>query len=360
MNRWGVVLVCSVGAVGCGGDDLRSANLEDPYARSVAEQDFRDQLAQGLTVALADPTARVELLQEMRGQRSVALASLGLEVSRLAPGASTALMASVPEVWLFESEATVLADSEVVVAYAPPGDEDTWSTVRAYDLDGNPVELDPWSAPTRPVVVVESHGHQFQQEAVAAANRALREAGLQRGTASASALSMATRNTVRLDKIRLNDDQEPWVSGDAEIYAITSGVLAQNEAQIRIVDMPYLDEDGRDYWPTQVMLDWTPMAYQAADVLLYEKDDGENYQQLAILLIDAVGAIGNLAGVPQVQALAQITSTIVGAMPDRWFENNDDYVDSYYTVQKGHTYVNHRGAAANATATVVPFDLISN
>ena len=39
-----------------------------------------------------------------------------------------------------------------------------------------------------------------------------------------------------------------WISGSAEIYAVVSGVFdASNSPQLKIVDMPYLDNDGTTY-----------------------------------------------------------------------------------------------------------------
>ena len=45
-------------------------------------------------------------------------------------------------------------------------------------------------------------------------------------------------------------------------------------------------------------------------------------------------------------------------MPSSWFSNDDDYVDSYYTLEKDRGYVNHVGAADDATVTLSPYQLV--
>jgi hypothetical protein len=44
-------------------------------------------------------------------------------------------------------------------------------------------------------------------------------------------------------------------------------------------------------------------------------------------------------------------------MPNDWFSNSDDYIDSFYAVEKGHRYIDHVGAANNATITLTPYRL---
>ena len=47
-------------------------------------------------------------------------------------------------------------------------------------------------------------------------------------------------------------------------------------------------------------------------------------------------------------------------MPAGWFSNDDDYVDSFYTLEKGRTYTNLRGVSGNATVTLTPYYLQPN
>ncbi|HET9627176.1 MAG TPA: DUF3103 family protein, partial [Kofleriaceae bacterium] len=200
------------------------------------------------------------------------------------------------------------------------------------------------------------------QQGIAQANLMLQHAGLQRTDAERAGLASLTgHQTTRLDSIRLNNDEEPWVLGAAEIYAVTSGVVSSdNKATMQIVDMPYLDNDGTTYQPQQIILDWSNFAFQAANINLFEKDDNTSYQDLVTALISAVGAAGSLAGVPTIQAITDIANRIVAALPSSWFANDDDYVDVFYTVQENVQYTGRAGASNNATVTLTPFFLSSN
>jgi hypothetical protein len=58
---------------------------------------------------------------------------------------------------------------------------------------------------------------------------------------------------------------------------------------------------------------------------------------------------------PSYAVIGQVATAILQAMPAGWFSNDDDYVDSFYTIERGRTYDNHRGAANNATVTLSPY-----
>ncbi|GAB4182184.1 MAG: hypothetical protein Tsb002_03090 [Wenzhouxiangellaceae bacterium] len=254
------------------------------------------------------------------------------------------------------------------VAYRPAGDEKNWDSIPAYDLQGRAVSLAVDEAPLNSVLVVENRGRLSLRQTIEQANAALQQLGLQHRSSLTAPTTLASKHdtratgvwTTRLDRIRLDDDQEPWILGKAEIYAITSGVFDNNQANIQIIDMPYLDHKDTTYYPRQIMLNWNDYNYAAANIMLYEHDDNTNYQTLVSTLITAVGQIGSLAGLPQATAIATIANTIINAMPSNFFTNDDDFVDAYYTIEKNVSYINLRGAGNNANANLVPFFLQSN
>lgn len=348
MNGWRAAIACVMfGAIGCAtSDDVASTAPESPAEMSV-QQTFKRSTAARAAEVLADASVRASVLAELRAKGSVALS----ELPALA-GVSTAGLRSdvVPEAWLLDSSTS---SDRLLIAYAPAGDEKTWTTVTAYTLDGQRVELDAHRAPDAPVLVIETNGRLTMQKGVAEANAKLQQLGLQRTPPKVA--SAAGRWTTKLDSIRLNDDHEPWLSGSAEIYAIVSSVITDNAPDVRIVDMPYLDKDGTTYNPNQILIDWTPYAYQAANIQLFEHDDNTNYQTLVSELVSAIGALGSLAGYPQIQAITEIAGRIIAAMPSGWFSNDDDYVDSFYTLEKTATYSGYQGAGRNATVTLTPY-----
>jgi hypothetical protein len=346
------VLALAIGLSGCAGLDSDPV-AAPPTDRQGALLDYRTRAARELAVHLADGARRDALVAALRAGPlavgTVAEVDGGLGIADFTG------FEAVPELWLLEPAGSSLDD--LVVAYAPAGEEATWTEVPAFAPGGDPVALDAIAGPSVPVIVVETHGRLAFRRSIAEANRTLAALGMQRAPAADKTVG---RMTVRLDQIRLADDQEPWVSGAAEVYAIGSGVVGDNEPQLRIVELPYLDYAGTTYTPRQIVLDWTDYGFQAANMQLFEHDDSTSYQTLVVELVAAVGAIGSLAGHPEIQAITEIASRIVAAMPAGWFSNDDDYLDSFYTVEKNASYAALPGAARNATVTLVPYYLAPN
>jgi Protein of unknown function (DUF3103) len=265
----------------------------------------------------------------------------------------------VPEVSLREPAAA--SDSAgLIVPWAPAGDETTWTEVPGYALGGAPRALAPDRAPDGPVLVVETHGRLAMLDDIARANALLQRAGLQRTPAAIAPSAAASIQTTMVTSIRLANDQEPWISGSAEVYAVVSGVIGSNDPQMVVVDMPYLDNDGTTYAPNQIVINWSGFQYQVANLQLFEHDSNTNYQQLISAIISAVGAAGNLAGYPVVQAITEIANRIIAAIPASVFTNDDDYVDSFYTIEQTRSYTGRVGAGNNATLSLKPFTVVGN
>jgi len=258
-----------------------------------------------------------------------------------------------PSVWLYMP---AHAAGNAVIAFPPAGDDKTWRSIDALTMDGRWISLPVDKAPDRPVFVLRVNGELSFHKQVEAANAALRDMGMQ---VDLSATATSGHWTTRFESIRLNDDQEPWISGAAEIYAVTSGVLAGNQPQLQIVDLPYLDQDGQTYYPRQIVLDWANYNYGVANIQFFEHDDNTNYQQLVVELANAVAAGGTLFGQPEVTALAEIAARIIQAIPANWFSNDDDYVDSLYTVEKMGSETRY-GAGGNVLVNYIPYELPTN
>jgi len=352
-----VMLFAVSGTLGCVAGAADPVEVGDSTA-----QRFKRVAAVRTAAALADAPTRDHLLGALRRTGPVALAEIAaLAADDLGDAGGDA----VPEVWLHEPTAGG-DDANLLVAYAPAGDDRSWTEIPAYTLDGTRVALDARQPPDVPVLVIETHGRLAMLRGIDAANTALQRAGLQRprvdtvARQATPAAAITGRWTTRLDSIRLADDQEPWISGAAEIYAITSGVIGDNGPELRIVDMPYLDDDGTTYTPHQILIDWTDYTYQAANIQLFEHDDNTSYQDLVTALVTAVGAVGSLAGKPEIQAITEIANRIIAAMPASWFSNDDDYVDTFYTIEKTATYTGYVGAGGNARVSLTPYYLAPN
>ncbi|NTX02097.1 DUF3103 domain-containing protein [Myxococcus sp. CA040A] len=247
---------------------------------------------------------------------------------------------------------------EPLYAYEPDGNDSQWRFIEAFDRLGGVHHLDVHRMPEQPVLVVDIDSRRD----LAAGIKLMRERLVALGQRPmplqpVSAAATSTPVTM-LDRIYLNDDEEPWISGDAEVYAIVNGVdPSRDEPQLDIVDMPYLDKDGRTYSPNQVLIFWDRYRWAAANVVLMEHDDNTNYQELVSHLFTIASQILTALGHPEISALVALGSGLVDRMPSEWFSNDDDYVDSYYTVEKNHFYTNHGGARGNAVVSLRPYEI---
>ncbi len=272
----------------------------------------------------------------------------------------------IPELWLYEPDSVQARNSlkDILFAYAPAGDESNWKQIEAFNRNGDIVYLDPQAKPEVPVIVLETSGSSAHNFRVEQLNKLLRKSGLQKAkpTKPSTDFQIQATNveTTMMNKVRLADDKEPWIKGAAEIYIITSGVRSSNnDAEVSIIPLNYLDHDNTDYFPNQLVLFWDDYTYNAANIQFWEDDGGTNYQALILALLDAIEAAGGLAGVPELSAIAQIANMIIEAMPSSFFSDDDDFVDTCYTIVKGQTYTNHFCAAANAKVNLSPFTLIA-
>jgi hypothetical protein len=274
--------------------------------------------------------------------------------------AETHGIVEIPEVWLYRPVGKYNY-SDVLIACPPKGNEEEWKTINAYDLNGNVVELDAHKVPEQPVIVLETNGQNALKLRVKLMNKMLKKLGVQKARAT---LLKNDLETTKLNKIRLNDDKEPWIKGAAEIYAVTSGIREgsnNREPEITIIAMPYLDYKDKDYYPNQVMLFWDNYTYQAANIQLFEQDSNYNYKELVQILTNGVFQIAGLyTAEPWLPILGEIASKIIEVMPDEWYTDSDDYVDSYYTIMKNQSYTNYMGAAGNAKVTLVPLTIPEN
>ncbi|MEZ8647623.1 DUF3103 domain-containing protein [Vibrio splendidus] len=268
-------------------------------------------------------------------------------------------------------------------AFEPSGDDSNWQYIEAYDVYGQVHELDVYQMPDVPVFVVDSNGAEELKAGLMAMQAEMQKLGtttqinavsvsdtnadesqpqklsLMNRTRRSMALSEPEPlNTTQLTKIRLAVDQEPWISGKAEIYAIVTGVDSSRlEPQIDLVEMPYLDYDKQTYYPNQTVIFWPRYRWGAADMILMEHDDGTDYKALAKLLVQAAEEILKMIPDPEVQGYAiipQITGKIIDVIPDGVLVNDDDFVDVYYTLMQNTPYVDRPGAGGNAVASFAP------
>ncbi|MFY8351868.1 DUF3103 family protein [Pseudoalteromonas sp. SSM20] len=262
-----------------------------------------------------------------------------------------------------ESMFNSLISETPLFAWAPAGSEKSWQFIEAFDTQGNTYHLPVNELPERPVLIVELDNKQALSEGISVLKKALKPFSSEPKLALNSTTQSTTSpiQTSVLKSIHLQDDEEPWISGKAEVYSIVTGVSpSRDEPVLDILDMPYLDYDGTTYHPNQIIIYWDRYRWKAADILMMEQDDNTNYKELASRLLDVATEILKAIPDPEVQGYAiipQLTNKVLAAMPDSWFTNDDDYVDVYYTLFEGQHYSNHKGASSNATITLEPLTI---
>ncbi|MFF5206081.1 DUF3103 family protein [Streptosporangium sp. NPDC000396] len=314
--------------------------LAGQVADALADRAVRDRVVSATASGAADMLALAPdagLGQAARAANLAVLAAKGLPATG----------GSVLQVRLAHPDMrAALARGEVpLVAAAPTDDEPT--AVNAYGPLGERVVLDPVKLPQRPVLVVEVDvakalpmGLKLMEDTLAARGMVAEK--------PASAAAAGGYWATKVNAVRLNDDEEPWIKGAAEIYSIVGGFGLDGKAAVNIVQMPYLDHDGTTYYPNQLLVHFSAYKYNLADVVMMEDDGDTNYQQLAQAIATALLTIVD-AG-----AYVPLVNAIISAIPGSWWTDDPDYVDSWYTLSTG-SGGRLNGAAANGWMDVTPY-----
>ena len=332
--------------------------LNDPGFQDVLAQQFDagEDSVQLDSVIAAHSDGALTTAQSKDAVRRLALLDYQIRVGK----GIEAYTSSLLEVRLIQpaSGAAAIDWTTIPVAFLPAGEEEEWIEIQAFDASGDTIVLDAAAQPDFPILVAGINAREDLRAGIEYINAELARRGLR--TPTDVVRPAISTETSKLDYIRLNDDKEPWLSGAAEVYALVSGVdFDAAHVQIEAVDLPYLDHDGTNYSPNQILVFWESYRFAAANVQLYEHDDNTNYQSLVLALVSAVEAILDFTA-PQYSIIARIANEIIAAMPNGWFANDDDYVDSFYTLEKGRTYTSYSGAAGNARINLTPYILQGN
>ncbi|MFF9410459.1 DUF3103 family protein [Streptomyces anandii] len=241
---------------------------------------------------------------------------------------------------------------------AAAGVDDDAPTVVAYDSRGRAHRLDARHVPDRPVYVVDIDGSRALAAGLGVLDAQLRHYGLasatpaptRDGAARAPRARAATAGfwTTRVTAVELADDEEPWIKGDAEIYTLVTGFGQDGKVRVDPVDMPYLDNDGTVYRPGQILVNWSYYKYDLADAVMMEDDGGTNYHDLAEAIATALLTITDHG------AYIPLVDAVLDAIPDDWWTDDPDYVDSWYTLSRTDDGTRH-GARGNGWMTLEPY-----
>ena len=244
---------------------------------------------------------------------------------------------------------------QILFEVSPQGPKANVKQLEAYDLHGQLHPLDPHLQPGNLVLMAGTDRSEVKRAAIAFMNAGLGQARL----SSPPSRPTGPAYCAKLTRIRLKDTQEPWWKGAAEVYAFTAGIdPAEDRPNLKLIDLPYLDCADTDYFPNQLVLFWDQYRYNAADFQLWEQDDGTDYQAILSAVLSGVATAMTVAGAPTLAWIPALADAIISAMPAAWYKDNDDYLDTFYTLEKGRTYVQLPGAGNNASIDLEPFTLL--
>jgi hypothetical protein len=252
---------------------------------------------------------------------------------------------------------TALAAGATPWVATATSDEDT-ATVTAYDSRGRTHTLDAREVPAHPVYVVDIDGSKALAAGLDVLNEELARYGVHSAAPTAEQASRTDRSrtlaatggfwTTRISAVRLSDDEEPWAKGDAEIYTLVTGFGQDGKVRVDPVDMPYLDNDGTTYWPNQILVNWSYYKYNLADAVMMEEDGSTNYRDLAKAIATALLTIADQG------TYIPLVNAVLDAIPDDWWTDDPDYVDSWYTLAQSDNGTRY-GARGNGWMTVEPY-----
>ncbi|MEV6243058.1 DUF3103 family protein [Lentzea sp. NPDC051838] len=225
---------------------------------------------------------------------------------------------------------------ERLVAAAP--DDDKAQSITAYDRNGRKHALPTNKEPDQPLLLVDID----VEKAVNLGMDVIRKA------MPAQQKIQAGYWATQVTKVRVSDVQEPWFKGDAEIFSLVSGFGLDGKVRVDPVTMPYLDEENTTYSPNQLIVHWNNYKYDLADVVMMEDDGDTNYKALAQALAAALLTIVDGG------AYIPLVSAVLDAIPDSWYTDDPDYVESWYTLsEQGGGVVN--GASGRGWMETRPY-----
>ncbi|HEY3002703.1 MAG TPA: DUF3103 family protein, partial [Kribbellaceae bacterium] len=107
------------------------------------------------------------------------------------------------------------------------------------------------------------------------------------------------------------------------------------------------------------VVDWWHFRYDAVSLVMMEQD-GTDYQELLTAVVTAIGTIVDFA-LPYINGLASlvanIVNTIIRALPDSWFIDDDDFADAWYIVTRNGNGI-QRGVTRDSWLSLNRHDII--
>ncbi|MFJ9947425.1 DUF3103 family protein [Kitasatospora sp. NPDC091207] len=344
--------------------------IEDEVARALAtsltDSALRDRLRSATTGAATGPVGLAPLAAAAQGPAARGLAAAIARADRAIAAAKGlgADLGPLLRVQLADPSMRAALDAGAAPLVATAVADDHARTVRAYDTAGRAHALDAGAVPGQPVYLVDIDTARTLAAGLAVLQREFGARGLDAAAPNgpapaAEAPGAAVQGAgaaqaaggwwaTKISGIEVADDEEPWFKGAAEMFSLVTGFGQDGKVRVDSVAMPYLQYDGTVYYPNQILVNWSNYKYNLADVVLMEDDGDTNYLALA----QAVAAV--LLTIADQGAYIPLVNAVLAALPDSWWVDDPDYVDSWYTLARGSSG-RLNGARGNGWMTVEPY-----
>ncbi|MER6362871.1 DUF3103 family protein [Kitasatospora sp. NPDC001527] len=317
--------------------------IEDGIARTLATSLTDPALRERLRSATAAAPGGAELAPLAAGAPGLAAATARADRGIAAAKGLGAGLGPLLRVQLADPSMRAALDAGTAPLVAVAATDDYARTVRAYDTAGRALGLDTGTLPTRPVYLVDIDTAKALTAGIELLQREFAAQGLGSGAQAASGWW-----GTKITSVEVNDDEEPWFKGAAEMFSLVTGFGLDGKVRVDSVAMPYLQYDGTVYYPNQILVNWSNYKYNLADVVLMEDDGDTNYLALA----KAVAAV--LLTIADQGAYIPLVNAVLEALPASWWVDDPDYVDSWYTLARTSTG-RLNGARGNGWMTVEPY-----
>lgn len=332
--------------------------IEDEVARTLAtsltDSALRDRLRSATASAPAGAADLGPLAAAAQGPAARGLAATAANADRRIAAAKGlgAELGPLLRVQLADPSMRAALDAGAAPLVATAVADDHARTIRAYDTAGRAHALDAGAVPGQPVYLVDIDTAKTLAAGIAVLQREFGARGLDATGLAAKGPDAAQAAGgwwgTKITSVRVNDDEEPWFKGAAEMFSLVSGFGQDGKVRVDSVAMPYLQYDGTVYYPNQILVNWSNYKYNLADVVLMEDDGDTNYLALA----QAVAAV--LLTIADQGAYIPLVNAVLAALPASWWTDDPDYVESWYTLARNSTG-RLNGARGNGWMTVEPY-----
>ncbi|MFG3049869.1 DUF3103 family protein [Kitasatospora sp. NPDC048239] len=327
--------------------------IEDEVARTLAtsltDSALRDRLRSATASA---PAGAADLGPLAAAARGLAATAANADRRIAAAKGLGAELGPLLRVQLADPSMRAALDAGAAPLVATAVADDHARTIRAYDTAGRAHALDAGAVPGQPVYLVDIDTAKTLAAGIAVLQREFGARGLDATGLAAKGPDAAQAAGgwwgTKITSVRVNDDEEPWFKGAAEMFSLVSGFGQDGKVRVDSVAMPYLQYDGTVYYPNQILVNWSNYKYNLADVVLMEDDGDTNYLALA----QAVAAV--LLTIADQGAYIPLVNAVLAALPASWWTDDPDYVESWYTLARNSTG-RLNGARGNGWMTVEPY-----